>query len=319
MPHTSTQALGPIAVLMGGTSAERSVSLRSGQAVATSLRQAGYEVISVDIGANALQQLLELTEIHQVSQVFIALHGRGGEDGCIQGALDWLGLPYTGSGVLASALGMDKLRCKQIWQGNALPTPDYLTLDETTCWDTVIETLGLPLIVKPVHEGSSIGITKVESRAALLEAYKIAAHHDRQVMAERWISGREFTVGILDDQALPVIGLETQHQFYDYDAKYIATDTRYLLPCGLDAQQEAKIQSLAVQAFNAIGCEGWGRVDFMQDANGHFWLLEINTSPGMTDHSLVPQAAAAAGMSFQQLVTRILASAKCRSLGVEPA
>jgi D-alanine-D-alanine ligase len=242
-------------------------------------------------------------------RVFIALHGRGGEDGVIQGLLESLGIPYTGSGVLGSALSMDKVRSKQIWQAAQLPTPDFALLEANSNWEAVAERLGLPLAVKPVHEGSSIGAARVSRVAELPAAWQAAARFDEAVMAEPWIEGGEYTVGVLGEQALPVIRLETPRDFYDYQAKYHANDTRYHCPSGLSAEAEADMQALALKAFRALGARGWGRVDVMLDARGQAWLLENNTVPGMTDHSLVPMAAAAAGITFDELVWRILTDA----------
>ena len=241
--------------------------------------------------------------------VFVALHGRGGEDGTLQGALELLNIPYTGSGVLASALGMDKQRTKQVWSAVGLPTPESIMLDADSDWSAVVAELGLPLIVKPVHEGSTLGISIVKSQAALESAYQEAAQFDARVMAERFVVGDEYTVALLGDQVLPAIRVEVPGGFYDYEAKYLTNTTQYHLPCGLSVQQEAELALLCQQAFAAIGGEGWGRVDVMRDSAGRFWLLEVNTVPGMTDHSLVPQAAAYAGIGFDELVLQILNTA----------
>ena len=243
---------------------------------------------------------------------FIALHGPGGEDGTIQGALAALGVSYTGSGVLASALAMDKWRCKQLWRGLSLPTPPSALLSPASDWDEVMRVLGERVIVKPAHEGSSIGMSVVDGAEQLERAYHTAAGFDALVFAESWVEGGEYTVSLLADEVLPVIKLETDHSFYDFDAKYLANDTRYLIPCGLSATQDEQLQALALAAYQSLGCHGWGRVDALQDAAGGFQLLEVNTIPGMTDHSLVPMAAKAAGYSFDELVLRILAV----SLGV---
>lgn len=293
---------GQVAVLYGGTSAEREISLRSGNAVIDALRESGVATTPVDIGSDPLRQLQQI----RVDRVFIALHGAGGEDGKIQALLEWLNLPYTGSGIAASALCMDKLRTKQLWRGVGLPTPDYHLLNEKTDWAAVIGELGGVAMVKPCHEGSSIGMTKVSSAADLEQAYAVAARYDREVLAERYIQGAEYTVAILDQHALPPIKLETNHQFYDFSAKYQANDTRYICPCGLPEDRESGLKELALAAFNAVGARGWGRVDIMADARGEFFLLELNTVPGMTDHSLVPMAAKAAGHSFNELVLAIL-------------
>ncbi|MCR6650612.1 MAG: D-alanine--D-alanine ligase [Cellvibrionaceae bacterium] len=296
------KSLGSVAVLYGGTSAEREISLRSGEAVITALRGAGVSVVPVDIGENPLQQLPQL----KVDRVFIALHGTGGEDGKIQALLEWLQLPYTGSGIAASALCMDKLRTKQLWRGVGLSTPDYRVLSNKSDWRDVMQQLGGVAMVKPCHEGSSIGMAKVSSADELAKAYANASQYDSVVLAERYIQGAEYTVAILDGVALPPIKLETHHQFYDFSAKYQANDTRYICPCGLPAESETRLKNLALAAFQTVGAEGWGRVDVMADAQGEFYLLELNTVPGMTDHSLVPMAAKAAGYSFTDLVLAIL-------------
>ncbi|MDR5868357.1 D-alanine--D-alanine ligase [Halomonas koreensis] len=304
----TTQATGTdrVAVLYGGDSAEREVSLKSGAAVLAALTRAGVDAVGFD---PAEQGGLAGLEALRPDRVFIALHGRGGEDGTLQGALELLGIPYTGSGVLASALGMDKQRTKLVWQALGLPTPESEMLGPDADWSGVAERLGLPLIVKPVHEGSTLGITIVETPEALEDAYRDAARFDARVMAERFVRGEEYTVSVLDDAALPAIRVEVPSGFYDYEAKYLSDETRYHLPCGLEAAEEARLAALCREAFAAIGGEGWGRVDVMRDAEGRFWLLEVNTVPGMTDHSLVPQAAAHAGLDFDALVTRILATA----------
>lgn len=294
--------LGQVAVLYGGTSAEREISLCSGSAVINALRESGVSTIAVDIGSDPLQQLQQL----RVDRVFIALHGAGGEDGKIQALLECLGLPYTGSGIAASALCMDKLRTKQLWRGVGLSTPDYHVLSEDTDWAAVIDKLGGVAMVKPSHEGSSIGMAKVSSAADLQQAFSLAARYDDVVLAERYVQGAEYTVAILDQSALPPIKLETNHQFYDFSAKYQAEDTRYICPCGLPEERENQLKELACAAFSAVGARGWGRVDIMADAKGEFYLLELNTVPGMTDHSLVPMAAKAAGYSFNELVLAIL-------------
>ncbi len=302
VPLVTDHPFGRVAVLMGGTSGERAVSLKSGAAVLAALQRRGVDAVGMDVGGNVLAQLLP----ERFDRVFIALHGRGGEDGTLQGGLDLIGLPYTGSGVLGSALGMDKGRTKQLWAGVGLPTPAFQVLTETTDLRQVVATLGLPLAIKPSREGSSLGITRVNESAALAAAYAKAAALDAEVIAERWIVGQEYTVGILNGVALPVIGLEAARDFYDYHAKYEADDTVYRLPCGLSAEDETAVQQLALRAFASLGCRGWGRIDVMRDAKGAFWLLEVNTVPGMTDHSLVPMAARAAGIDFDALVVRIL-------------
>jgi D-alanine-D-alanine ligase len=293
---------GKVAVLFGGKSAEREVSLKSGAAVLAALRRGGVDAHAFDPAVENLQALRD----EGYERAFIALHGRYGEDGTVQGALELLGIPYTGSGVLASALGMDKWRTKLVWQAVGLPVPDYTLLDECSDWGAVVQQLGLPLFVKPANEGSSVGISKVKSVEQLQAAYREAARHDKLVIAERYIGGGEYTVAILDDAALPVIRIVPANEFYDYEAKYLRDDTRYLCPCGLDAAKEAEMQHLAKQAFALIGGQGWGRVDFLMSESGQPYLLEVNTSPGMTDHSLVPMAARQAGIGFDQLVLRVL-------------
>ncbi|MCG7598955.1 D-alanine--D-alanine ligase [Halomonas sp. McH1-25] len=295
---------GRVVVLYGGNSAEREVSLVSGAAVLASLQRSGVDARGYDLAAGGLSGLEALAP----DRVFIAMHGRGGEDGTLQGALELLGIPYTGSGVLASALGMDKQRTKQVWQALGLPTPESITLSSDADWPTVVERLGLPMIVKPVHEGSTLGITIVDSIEALKSAYREAARYDAAVMAERFIRGEEYTVSLLGDSDLPAIRVEVPSGFYDYEAKYHSNETLYHLPCGLDTPTEQDLARLCRQAFEAVGGQGWGRVDVMRDAQGRFWLLEINTVPGMTDHSLVPQSAAHAGLGFDALVLRILAT-----------
>ncbi|MCT7360694.1 D-alanine--D-alanine ligase [Thalassolituus pacificus] len=304
-------ALGKIAVLMGGTSAERAVSLKSGQAVYSALQQSGADVVAIDIQAHAIEQLTGA----DFDVAFIALHGRGGEDGTIQGVLEWLDKPYTGSGVMASALAMDKWRTKLIWQAAGLPTPKAFLLNADSDWSYLIDELNTDAIVKPAREGSSIGMRKVHTADELRDSFKFACEYDGLVLAESWVQGAEFTVAIVDGKALPAIQLKTSHAFYDYDAKYQANDTQYLLPCGLPADKEMELQQLALKAFDVIGGQGWGRIDVMQDQNGQFWLLEANTSPGMTDHSLVPMAAAAIGMTFPQLVINLLIEARGRNRG----
>ncbi|MDO8262589.1 MAG: D-alanine--D-alanine ligase [Gallionella sp.] len=298
----SPRSFGKVAVLFGGKSAEREVSLKSGAAVLAALQRSGVDAHAFDPAVQDLQALRD----EGYDRAFIALHGRYGEDGTVQGALELLGIPYTGSGVLASALGMDKWRTKLVWQAAQLPVPNYALLDEHSDWSAVVQQLGLPLFVKPANEGSSVGISKVKKAGELRGAYQAAAKHDKLVIAESFIGGGEYTAAILGDQALPVIKIEPANEFYDYEAKYLRDDTRYLCPCGLGAAQEAEMQRLARQAFALIGGQGWGRVDFLMSETGQPYLLEVNTSPGMTDHSLVPMAARQAGMSFEQLVLRIL-------------
>jgi len=297
------KAFGRVAVLFGGKSAERAVSLKSGAAVLEALQAAGVDAFGIDVGDDFLQRL----SAEKIDRAFIVLHGRGGEDGSMQGLLECAGIPYTGSGILASALAMDKLRTKRVWLSLGLPTPNHAVLaSEADCRAAAAE-LGFPLIVKPAHEGSSIGMAKVADVDALVKAWKDASQYDSQVLVEQWIAGPEFTVAMLRGQVLPPIGLGTPHTFYDYDAKYLANDTQYRIPCGLSAEKEAELKELTARACEAVGTQGWARADVMQDASGQFWLLEVNTVPGMTDHSLVPMAARAAGLDFQQLVLAILA------------
>lgn len=303
VPRVSDAAdFGRVAVLYGGQSAERSVSLNSGHAVLQALQARGIDARGIDVGDDIVRQLQE----GNFDRAFIVLHGRGGEDGVIQALLQWLGLPYTGSGVLGSALAMDKLMTKCVWQGAGLPTPPYVLLDGSQEAELQAEQLGFPLIVKPASEGSSIGMSKVERAEELHAAWALAAEQDKRVFAERWIHGGEYTVTIVGDQVLPLIRVETPNSFYDFDAKYQAGTTRYLCPCGLAADQEQLLQQLAQQAFDLLGCSGWGRVDLFVDGDGQAWLIEVNTVPGMTDHSLVPMAAQAVGMDFGLLVWRIL-------------
>jgi D-alanine-D-alanine ligase len=298
-------SFGKVAVLLGGKSAERPVSLKSGGMVLAALLSRGVDAHAFDPSALGLDALLA----QRFERVFIALHGRFGEDGTVQGILEWLGIPYTGSGVLASALAMDKLRAKQLWQARGLPTPPYEQLSPSTDLAAVAQRLGLPIMVKPVNEGSSIGMTKVRAAAGLDEAYALAVNYDRAVIAERFVEGTELTGGILGDEALPLIRLETPRDFYDYDAKYVSDDTRYIVPCGLDDAKERELRQLCLDAFSALGCRGWGRVDLMLDRAGKPYLLEVNTAPGMTDHSLVPMAARAVGLSYEDLCIRILEGA----------
>ena len=297
---------GQVALVYGGQAAEREISLRSGQAILQALRSAGVQVTAIDLAADVFAQLAE----GSFDRVFIAVHGRGGEDGALQGGLELLGLPYTGSRVLGSALAMDKLRSKWVWQNAGLPIIPYVEVASATNLTAQVAELGLPLMVKPGREGSSLGMSQVTDLTQLAAAVAQAQTYDSQVLVERWISGREFTVAILGERALPAIQLLPAQGFYDYQAKYVADDTQYLCPCGLSEDDERRLQQLALQAFKALGCEGWGRIDVMQDAAGEFWLLEANTVPGMTDHSLVPMAAKAAGMSFQDLVMAILATSE---------
>lgn len=307
-----TTDFGRVGVLYGGRSAEREVSLMSGQGVCDALRSVGVDAHLFDTG----QQ--DLTELAQAGfdRVFIALHGRYGEDGTVQGALELLALPYTGSGPLASSLAMDKIMTKKIWLQEGLPTPPYHVLRQDSDTAAVIDALGLPLIVKPPHEGSTLGLTRVEKADQLPGAYALAAKFDATVMAEMFIDGRELTVPVLGKgahaRALPVIEIQAPGGNYDYEHKYLSDATQYVCPAQLDAWLTEQIQQLAVQAYVALGCEGWGRADFMLDKGGRPWLLEMNTSPGMTSHSLVPMSAKAAGMDYAQLCLTILSEASCK-------
>ena len=295
-------AIGKVGVLLGGDSAERAVSLKSGNAVAKALSAAGLDVVTVDTAGNAIDAI----RASGIQVAFIALHGPGGEDGRMQALLEFLGIPYTGSGVQASAIAMDKWRTKQIWRGEGLSTPDYRIVDASSDLAAVLAALGGKVMVKPSHEGSSIGMSRVESVAEFEQAMHKALALDATVIAERLIVGAEYTVAILGDEVLPPIKLEAANTFYDYDAKYVSGQTRYICPCGLPAAKEQELMALALQGFKAIGCKGWGRVDVMADSQGNFFMLEVNTVPGMTDHSLVPMAARAAGYSFDSLVCNIL-------------
>lgn len=298
---------GKVAVLMGGLSAEREISLLSGNAVLGALKSKGVDAHGIDVGKNFVKQLAD----ENYQRAFIVLHGRGGEDGTMQGLLELMSIPYTGSGVMASSLAMDKLKTKQIWLAMGLPTPDFCTLDSVQSCEQALDSLGLPLIIKPVLEGSSIGMSKVEREEELITAWKKAQQCGGTVIAEKWIVGEEYTAAILDDQVLPMIKLKTSHKFYDYDAKYEADDTQYICPCGLPEEKEAEFAELTSTAFKAVGASSWGRVDFMVDQGGQPWLIEANTVPGMTSHSLVPMAAKQAGLSFEDLVVRILSLAEC--------
>lgn len=302
---------GRVAVLFGGRAAERDVSLVSGQAVLKALLDAGVDAFAIDaFGANGKENVIQQLQSEPVDTVFNMLHGGEGENGSIPCLLEFLELPYTGNNMAASALAMDKVRCKFLWQGMNLPTASFEVLRSSSDWRQVVNQLGLPLMVKPVREGSSIGMTRVEQLEQLQPAYQQAAQYDPLVMAEQWLGGSEYTVGVLKGKALPVIRLETQRAFYDYQAKYVDDDTQYLIPCGLSADREVEMQQIALQAFDSLGCSGWGRVDLMADITGRFQLLEVNTVPGMTSHSLVPMAAQAIGMDFKELVLQILSTAQ---------
>lgn len=296
---------GKVAVLLGGKSAEREISLMSGTAVLGALKRQGVDAHAFDTGVRNLTDFAA----DKFDCAFIALHGRYGEDGTIQGALDLMGIPYTGSGVMACALAMDKWRTKLVWRASGIPTPRFEMLNTETNFMATADSLGLPLIVKPAREGSTIGLTKVSSAKAVAGAYREAAKHDSMVLAEQFVDGPELTTAILDDEALPLVRIEAPGGKYDYDAKYFSDETRYFCPAGVDAGLEDRVKRISVDAFRILGCKGWGRVDVMIDADGEPWVLEANTVPGMTGHSLVPMAAKVAGLSFDQLVIRILEAA----------
>jgi D-alanine-D-alanine ligase len=296
------EKFGRVAVLMGGGAAERAVSLRSGAAVYDALQRKGVDAVAIDVTGSPIEALAGI----KVDRVFNIIHGRGGEDGVLQGVLEVLGIPYTGSGVMASALTMDKLRTKLCWQGYGLATPNWCLLQDESDLDGCIEKLGFPVIVKPAQEGSSIGMSKAHNREELLEALRVASEYACDVYAEAWVTGKEYTVALLEGEALPVIRLETPNAFYDYEAKYSAATTQYHCPCGLNPDQELFMRNLAVTAGKVVGIKGWARVDVFIDDSGQYQLIEINTVPGMTDHSLVPMAAKQAGLTFDDLVWRVL-------------
>ena len=311
------EKFGRVAVMMGGDSAERKVSLNSGNAALNALKSQGVDAFAMDVrfksNVDNKQSICQQIASESFDTAFIALHGRGGEDGLIQGVLEAQGIPYTGCGILASALGMDKLRTKLLWAGNNLPTPAFELVNSKAISSSVVEKimhrLGFPVMVKPVHEGSSIGMSKADDKASLEKALRAAAEYDDQILVETWIVGKEYTGAVLQSKALPLIELETPRDFYDYQAKYINDDTVYHCPCDLNSEQEKKYQSLILDAFNCVGAQGWGRVDFMCDENGQVWLIEINTVPGLTSHSLVPMAAKAYGIDFEEMILQILATA----------
>lgn len=305
MPSKLINSFGKVAVLLGGTSGEREVSLKSGAAVLSALMRQGIDAHAFDPAEK------NLSELAQFDRVFNTLHGRGGEDGTMQGVLELMGVPYTGSGVMASSVGMDKWRTKLLWKALNIATPDFEVVNANSDFAAIEKRLGLPMFVKPANEGSSIGISKVKQIGGLQPAWILASKADPLVIAEKFVGGGEYTVGILGDDlngyhALPIINIVPKNEFYDYEAKYLRNDTQYLCPCGLSKEKEAQIQAEALQAFKAIGCKGWGRVDFLMDEQGKHYFLELNTNPGMTDHSLVPMAAKAAGISFDELVIKIL-------------
>lgn len=292
---------GRVAVVMGGSSAEREISLISGSAVLESLLRSKVDAVGIDAGSDLLERL----RAERIERVMVMMHGRDGEDGKLQGALEWMGLPYTGSGVLASALAMDKIRSKLVWQRLGISTPPFMELHPGMDFAAVLRELG-PCFVKPVCEGSSIGIGGAETLEQLQEVFAKAWTYDHAVLAESWIRGREFTVAVLEGQVLPIVELKSANAFYDHEAKYFSDETRYFCPCDLSDSERDTLAQMALDAWHALGCSGWGRIDAMQDGNGQFWLLEANTVPGMTSHSLVPMAAKAAGMDFDTLVLHIL-------------
>lgn len=293
---------GRVGVIYGGNSSEREISLLTGCAIAEALKSQGVDTVAIDVK----DQSLEAISAAKIDRAFIAVHGPGGEDGTLQGALEYLGIPYTGSGVMASALAMDKLRCKQIWKGIDLPTTDFASLHKNTDWHQTMEKLGGCLVVKPACEGSSVGMSIAESANQLKQAWELAYKYDAKVIAEPRLMGEEYTVAILADQALPSIRIQANATFYDYEAKYLSDKTEYFCPSGLDAERENELAQLCIDAFNSIDGKGWGRVDVMTDLNGKFYILEVNTVPGMTSHSLVPMAAKASGIDFEKLVLAIL-------------
>ena len=300
---------GAVAVLLGGGSSEREISLLTGNAVLAALKRRGIDAQGFDPAERPLADLLAL----KIERVWIALHGPGGEDGTVQGALEFLGVPYTGSGVLGSAIGMDKLRSKRLAQAAGVPTPEFVVLRSAQDLDLALARLGLPLIVKPGSQGSSVGMARVEHAQDLPQAWNNARRIDPIVFAETWITGAEYAVGMLQGQALPSIRIETPRSFYDYEAKYLRDDTRYFCPSGLSAPAEGELAKLSLASLDACGAEGWGRADFMMDSAGKPLLLEINTVPGMTDHSLVPMAARTAGIDFDELAWRVLETSLVRT------
>lgn len=301
----SARDFGKVAVLLGGKSSEREISLMSGTAVLEALRRQGVDAHAFDTRERTLSEFAS----EQFDRAFVILHGRYGEDGTIQGALDLMGVPYTGSGVMACALAMDKWRTKLVWQASGIPTPRFEMLTDDSDFAAMAKSLGLPLIVKPAREGSTIGLTRVSDARDVEKAYIEAVRHDPLVLAEQFIDGMELTAAILDKQSLPLVRIEAPGHNYDYNAKYFSDETQYFCPAGIDADLEDRIKRICADAYEVIGCRGWGRVDVMVDVRNQPWILEVNTVPGMTGHSLVPMAAKASGLSFDQLVMRILESA----------
>jgi D-alanine-D-alanine ligase len=307
---SAPEDFGRVAVLFGGDSSERDISLLTGAAVLEALRARGVDAHGFDPQERALSELVS----ERCARVWIALHGPGGEDGTLQGALEYLGVPYTGSGVMGSALAMDKVRTKRLAHSCGIPTADFMVLRGEEDFERAIERLKLPLIVKPATQGSSVGMSKVERAADLAAAFEAAVRFEPVVFAEPWLTGKEYTVALLQDAALPAIRIETPKTFYDYEAKYLRDDTRYFCPAGLPPSAEAHLANLALGAFAAVGCSGWGRADFMMDGTGKPLLLEVNTVPGMTSHSLVPMAARAHGIDFAELAWRVLETSFARSV-----
>lgn len=304
MKNASTQEFGKVAVVMGGKSGEREISLRSGRAVHQALLANNVDAHMVDADIN----IYDILRQQKFERVFIALHGCGGEDGTLQGGLETIEMPYTGSGVMASSICMNKIMTKCVWKAEGVNSPAFVHIDSDTSFNQVNSILGTPFVIKPSLDGSSLGIHKVETAEQFASAVADANKFNGVLMAEKWISGKEYTVAILQDAALPAIRLETPRTFYDYAAKYEAENTQYIIPCGLGDAEEAELKKQALHAFNATGAYGWGRVDVMIDDNGDSWFLEVNTVPGMTDHSLVPMAAAQEGIDFNQLVVEILST-----------
>jgi len=296
------EQFGRVAVVMGGLSAEKEISINSGTAVFNALERQGVDVIATDVGGNPIEGLSG----KDIDRVFNMIHGRGGEDGVLQAVLESMGLPYTGSGVLASALTMDKLRTKLCWRGAGLPTPNWFVLKDENDIDPCIAEIGFPMIVKPALEGSSIGMSKANNKAELQRALIVASEFQSEVYAEAWVNGSEYTVAMLNGEMLPIIRLQTPNEFYDFEAKYRSDNTLYHCPCGLTQAEEEDLTKLAKNACDVVGISGWGRVDVFIDEIGNAQLIEVNTVPGMTDHSLVPMAAKAKGMAFDELVWRIL-------------
>lgn len=297
-------AFGRVAVLLGGWAAERKVSLDSGAGVLAAMQRLGISAEAVDVDR---ERLLNLRN-EGFDRAFVILHGPGGEDGVAQAILETSGIPYTGSGVLASALGMDKYRTKCLWRAHGIPTPDFRLLEAGSDWNAVVAALGLPIFVKPATEGSSIGMSRVDEAGELRSAWEKAAEYDPLVIAESFVDGGEYTAAVVLGESLPLVRIETPNEFYDFHAKYESDETRYFCPSGLTEQEEHEFQRIARKAFDAVGAQGWGRVDFLLDSDGSPWFLEINTVPGMTSHSLVPMAAKQAGLSYDELVWRILES-----------